>query len=51
MLEKHNEVLIQLSEAAQELAVAQAKTRTISYWAFGLAGLGITLAILFGTLK
>ena len=51
MIEKHNEVLIHLSETAQHAAVAQAKLRLISFWAIGMAGLSLLTAILFWVLK
>jgi cell division septum initiation protein DivIVA len=51
MLEKHNEVLIQLSEAAQQIAIAEARLRAISYWAIGLAGLALLLATLSVVLR
>ncbi|MDB6024096.1 MAG: hypothetical protein JWM68_319 [Verrucomicrobiales bacterium] len=51
MLEKHNEVLIHLSEAAEEVASAQARLRVITYWAIGLAGLSLVSGVLYWVLK
>jgi hypothetical protein len=51
MLEKHNDVLIKLSEAAQQTVAEVARLRVVSYWAIGLAGLSILLAVLVWILK
>ena len=51
MIEKHNEVLIHLSEAAQQFAAALTNLRITSYVAIGLAGLSLVAAILFKVLK
>lgn len=51
MIEKHNEVLIQLSETAQELAAAQAKLRTGLYGSFTVALLALAAALLVWFLK
>jgi len=51
MIEKHNEVLINLSEAAQQTIAEVASLRLISCWAIGLAGLSVLLAVLVVVLK
>jgi len=51
MLEKHNEVLIHLSEAAQHVDAALARQRIVSYFAIGLAALSLFAAVLFRVLK
>jgi len=51
MIEKHNEVLINLSEAAKQVVGEIARLRARSYWAIGLAGLSIAAAVLLAVLK
>ena len=51
LIEKHNEVLITLSETAQQIATAQAKLRAACYWAIGLAGLSVLSVILLWVMK
>ena len=51
MIEKHNEVLIHLSETIEQLAVSQARLRAASYWGIGLAGLSLLAMIVFVLLK
>jgi CRISPR/Cas system-associated endonuclease Cas1 len=51
LIEKHNEVLIHLSQIAQQVAASQAKSRLISYCAIAIAGLSLLLAFLFRVLK
>ena len=50
MIEKHNEVLINLSEAARQAVGEISRLRVLSYWAIGLAGLSIAAAILLAVL-
>src|SRR2546428_4725648 len=47
MIQKHNEVLIQLSERAQQAVVGVKRLRTLSYLAIGLAGFSAFAAIVF----
>ncbi|NBV21732.1 MAG: hypothetical protein EBS05_07395 [Proteobacteria bacterium] len=51
MLEKHNEVLINLSESVQQIEMALSQLRRISSWAMATAGLSLLVAILFRMLK
>ena len=51
LLQKHNEVLIELSEEAQMTAAAVARLRILSYGAIGLAGVSVLAAILLAILK
>jgi len=51
MIQKHNEVLIQLSERAQQALVGMKRLRTLSYLAIGLAGLSALAAIVLAVLK
>ena len=51
MIQKHNEVLIQLSERAQQALVGMKRLRTLSYLAIGLAGLSALAAIVLAILK
>ena len=51
MIQKHNEVLIQLSERAQQAVVGVKRLRTLSYLAIGLAGLSALAAIVLAVLK
>jgi hypothetical protein len=51
MIEKHNEVLIHLSEAAQQVDTALARQRIASYCAMGIAGLSLLAAVLIRFLK
>lgn len=51
MLEKHNEVLISLSESVQQIEMALSQLRRISSWAMATAGLSLLVAILFRMLK
>jgi hypothetical protein len=51
MIEKHNEVLIQLGEAAQEALADAAKLRIIALCAIGISALACVGAILVAILK
>jgi hypothetical protein len=51
MLEKHNDVLIQLSGAIQEAVTSVTRVRIVAYWAIGLAGSSVLLAILLLVLR
>src|SRR2546425_11009382 len=51
MIQKHNEVLIQLSERAQQALVGMKRLRTLSYLAIGLAGLSALAAIVLAILQ
>ncbi len=51
MIEKHNEVLIQLSETMQEVGATLSKLRVTCYWALGLAGVSLCAAIILKFLK
>lgn len=51
LIEKHNDVLIQLSEATREAVAGLAGLRTLSYCAIGLAGVSLCAAILLVIFK
>jgi len=51
MIQKHNEVLIQLSEQAQEAVAGVLKLRILAYSATGLAGLSVVAVIMLAILK
>jgi hypothetical protein len=46
MILRHNEVLIQLSEEAQRAAAKVGQLRILAFWAIGIAGLSVFVAIL-----
>jgi hypothetical protein len=51
MIEKHNEVLIHLSEAAEQAAQDLGRLRVMAYCAIGVAGLSLLGGALLGILK
>ena len=51
MIQKHNEVLIQLSEQAQQVIAGATKLRLLSYSALVLAGLSAATAIILAIIK
>src|SRR5439155_13047323 len=51
MIQKHNEVLIQLSEQAQEAVAGVVRLRILAYLATGLAGLSVVAVIVLAILK
>jgi glutaredoxin 2 len=51
LIEKHNEVLIQLSETSQQVAAVLARLRIVSYSAMGLAVLALAAVIVLWSFK
>jgi septal ring factor EnvC (AmiA/AmiB activator) len=50
-IEKHKKDLNNLREEAQQTGTEVAKLRIVSYWAIGLAGLSVLLAVLVWVFK
>ena len=51
MIEKHNEILIQLTEQAQQTAAGMVRLRIVGYASAGLACLSVLVIIIFAILK